>query len=354
MAALAAEFGLAHSRGLTTVTISAAPSDPRVSVLIPAFNAAPFIEATITSVLQQTFTDFEVLVIDDGSNDDTAAAVQRATARDSRVRLMVQDNVGLSATRNRGVAASRGALIAFLDHDDVWHPDKLSLQVALMDARPGVGVVSCYSALIDRHHRCLGWRFGGDANGNVYHEMLEWDIVSGGSVALVRRDALDAVGPFDDTLRIREDWDMWIRLARRELYATVPRVLVGYTRAGENSSRDYARMTEEGTRVLDKVLHGDPGFLPRYRFCQARDYLSTASFCAVDGNVTLAWTYLWRSVTCSPAPVLSSPRRLAFVGVLALRTLLPKALFTPLFSALNRLTFALEPGRPFPPSVVTR
>ncbi len=351
MAALAPQLELAHPRGLPTVTTSA-PSAPRVSVLIPAFNAAPFIEATINSVLQQTFSDFEILVIDDGSNDDTAGAVKRAIARDSRVRLMVQENLGLSATRNRGMAVSRGALIAFLDHDDVWHPNKLSLQVALMDARPGVGVVSCYSALIDRQHQCLGWRFGGDANGNVYDEMLEWDIVSGGSVAIVRRAALDAVGPFDETLRIREDWDMWIRLARWGPYATVPRVLVGYTRAGENASRDYERMTEEGTRVLDKALHEDPRFLPRYRFCQARDYLSTASFCAVDGCVTLAWTYVWRSLACSPAPVLSSPRRLAFVGVLALRTLLPKALFTPLFSALNRWAFDLEPGQPFPPSVV--
>ena len=100
------------------------------------------------------------------------------------------------------------------------------------------------------------------------------------------------------------------------------------------------------------MLHDDPGFLPRYRFCQARDYVSTASFCAVDGHVRLAWRYVWRSLACSPRPVLSSPRRLAFIGVLALRTLLPRVLFTPLFSALNRRIFDLEPGRPFP-SVVT-
>jgi glycosyltransferase involved in cell wall biosynthesis len=321
---------------------------PRVSVLIAAFNAAPFIEATLESALGQTFGDLEVLVIDDGSRDDTAGAVRRLAASDPRLRLIVQDNRGLSATRNRGVAEAAGSLIAFLDHDDLWHPEKLALQVATLDAQPRTAVVSCYSALIDAEHRCLGWRFGGDANGDVYAEMLVWDVVSGGSVTLVRREALEAVGPFDETLRIREDWDMWIRLARRYEFATVPRVLVGYTRSAASSSRDYERLAEEGIRVLDKARRDDPGFDDaRYRFCLARDLFATASFCAVDGHTALAWRYLGRSLALTPAPVLRSPRRVALVGMLALRTLLPAVAFRTVLAAVNRLSFQLEPGRPF-------
>ena len=323
-------------------------SVPRVSVLIAAYDAAAFLHPTLASVLGQTFADFEVLVIDDGSHDDTAAVVRRAAAHDPRVRLIVQENRGLSATRNRGVREARGALIAFLDHDDLWHPEKLAAQVALLDAEPTTAVVSCYSALIDSEQRCLGWRFGGEANGDVYREMLVWDTVSGGSVVLVRREALEAAGPFDESLAIREDWDMWIRLARCHRFATVPRVLVGYTRSPGSSSRDYERLAEEGVRVLAKVRRDDPDFdEARHRYCLARDLFATASFCAVDGHTRLAWRYLARSLALTPAPILRSPRRWALLGVLALRTLLPAAAFRIAFGWLNRLSFQLEPGRPF-------
>ncbi len=323
-------------------------STPRVSVLVAAYNAAPFLQPTLDSVLRQTFADFELLVIDDGSRDDTAAVVQRAMAADPRVRLIVQENQGLSATRNHGIRAARGTAIAFMDHDDLWHPEKLVAQVALLDADPETAVVSCYSALLDEEHCCLGWRFGGAADGDVYAEMLEWDVVSGGSVALVRRAALAAAGPFDESLAIREDWDMWIRLARHHRFATVPRVLVGYTRKAGNASRDYERMAEEGVRVLAKARRDDPGFSgDRYLFCLARDLFATASFCAVDGSTALAWRYLGRSLALTPAPILGSPRRLALVGVLGLRTVLSDVTFRTALGWLNRWSFQLEPGRPF-------
>ena len=319
-----------------------------MSVLIAAYDAEAFLAATLASALGQTFTDLEVVVIDDGSHDGTASVVRRAAADDPRVRLIQQANRGLSATRNRGVVESRGDLVAFLDHDDLWHPEKLALQVALLDAHPEAIVASCYSAVIDAAHRCLGWRFGGDANGDVYAEMLVWDIVSGGSVALVRRDALLAVGPFDETLHIREDWDMWIRLARRGPFVTVPRVLVGYTRSPASSSRDYRRLADEGERVLAKVARDDPTVdARRLRFCRARDLFATASFCAVDGRVGLAWRYLVQSLAVTPAPLLGAPRRWAFVGILALQSVLPRAAFRAVFGILNRLTFQLEPGHPF-------
>ena len=241
---------------------TASSRSPRVSVVTAAYNAAAFIEDTLASALGQSLTDLELIVIDDGSKDDTAEVVRRIGAKDPRVRLLEQQNRGLAATRNRGLLESRGEMVAFLDHDDLWHREKLALQVALLDERPAAGVASCYSALIDQDHNCIGWRYGGNADGDVYREMLEWDMVSGGSVALIRRTAIEAVGCFDETLPMRSDWDMWIRLARRYPFVTVPRALVGYTRSPFSSSRGYERMAEAGSRVLEKAQRDDPAFDP--------------------------------------------------------------------------------------------
>jgi glycosyltransferase involved in cell wall biosynthesis len=250
--------------------------------------------------------------------------------------------------RNRGVRESRGELIALLDHDDLWHPDKLALQVSVCDQHPEVAVVSCYSALIDEHHDCTGWRYGGNADGDVYAEMLEWDMVSGGSVALMRRAAITAVGPFDESLPMRSDWDMWIRLARHYPFATVPCVLVGYTRSPYSSTRGYERMVEAGTRVLENAVRDDPELRGRrQRFCAARDLFAVACVCTIDGEVGLAWRYLARSLAVSPLPVLRRPRRWALVAMLALQTLLPGRAYRAVLGALNRLSFELPPGRPF-------
>jgi hypothetical protein len=222
------------------------------------------------------------------------------------------------------------------------------MQVALLDLHPGAGVVTCYSAVIDEHGACLGWRLGGHAAANVYSRMLEWDMVSGGSVAMVRRGALLITGPFDDKLRFREDWDMWIRLARQVSFVTVPRALVGYTRRPRNSSREYEQMAREGALVIKKVQVDDPTIdAARLRFYAARDLFAIACFCAMDENHELAWGYLARSWSITPAPVLRSPRRWAFVAVLVLQSILPKPAYRLVFGLLGRVSFQLQRGRPF-------
>ena len=318
---------------------------PRVSVVVPAWNAERFIEATLATALKQAFRDIEVMVIDDGSKDQTAAVVRRVMAADSRVRLIEQSNTGLAGARNRGIRESRGDLIAFLDHDDLWHPDKLALQVALLDAHPLAGLASCYSAVIDEDHRCLGWRFGGSANGNVYRDVLVWDMISGGSVALVRRAAFDAVGQFDESLPMRSDWDMWIRIARRFHFATVPRTLVGYTRSKLGLSRGYDRMAEAGRCVLEKASREDPAFNGhRLRFCRARDLFAVACVCTIDGEIPRAWNYLRQCIALTPLPVLTSRRRCALVVMLMLRTVLPASMFRSVLGAVNVVSFKLQPG----------
>ena len=262
LASLEAEFAVARARDGKDVSVSANERPPRVTIVTAAYNAERFLSATIDSVRAQTFGDFEYIIIDDGSRDGTADVVRRHMDEDPRVRLVQQSNRGLAATRNAGIRAAHGELIAFLDHDDFWRPEKLALQIAALDANPKADVASCYSAVIGSDGAQLGWQFGGNANGDVYWEMLEWDMVSGGSVPLCRRAAFDRVGFFDESLPMRSDWDMWIRLARHGRYVTAQRVLVGYMRSPTSASRQYERFAAAGQSVLAKAAREDSRFSP--------------------------------------------------------------------------------------------
>ncbi|MEO6025408.1 MAG: glycosyltransferase [Candidatus Binatia bacterium] len=321
---------------------------PRVTVVTAAYNAEAFLAATLLRVRTQTFADFEHLVFDDGSRDGTADVVRRLMADDPRLRLIGQTNRGLAATRNEGIRAARGEFVAFLDHDDAWHPEKLSSQVAALDAHPEAGVASCYSAVIAPDGTQLGWRLGGDANGDVYWQMLEWDAVSGGSVPLCRRTTLERAGFFDETLPMRSDWDMWIRLAHLAPFVTVPRTLVGYARSPASASRQYARFAAAGVAILDRAARADARITPGFhRFCRARDTFAVACVCAIDDQLGLAWRYLGQSLATTPLAVLRAPRRWAMVAVLVLKTMLPAPVFARVFGLLSRWRFGLRTDRAF-------
>lgn len=127
---------------------------PKVSVIIPAYNSITYLPATLDSVLRQTFADFEVFIVDDGSSDNTAA--WGSQIQDRRVQLMTQANQGTCAARNTGIALAQGEYIAFLDADDLWHPTKLAKQVRYLDEHPEVGLVYTWTALIDPEGRPTG------------------------------------------------------------------------------------------------------------------------------------------------------------------------------------------------------
>ena len=320
-----------------------------MSVVIPAFQSETRIGRTLARLKQQTFTDFEVVVVNDGSTDGTARVIEHAMAEDSRIRVIEQSNCGLARARNRGVEASRGDMIAFLDDDDLWHPKKLALQVDRFGAGTAPAVVTCYSALVDIDGNLLGWRFGGRTEGDVYRELLEWDMVSGGSVALVSRGAIESCGGFDETLTPREDWDLWIRIARRHSFACVPRTLVGYTRRPASMSRSYDGMLAGGGRVLDKAKRADASITdPDRQAYLAREMFGAACLCLVDSEHDLAWRYLTGALRNGPGMILSRPRRWGVITMLALASTLPRAIYRngPL-TAMSRVAFGLTPGRPF-------
>jgi glycosyltransferase involved in cell wall biosynthesis len=229
---------------------------PKVTVVIPAYNAMTYLSKTLDSVLQQTCTDFEVLIVNDGSTDEIAAWFM--TVKDDRVRLISQANQGLPGARNTGIMEAKGAYIAFLDADDLWAPTKLEKQVQCLDAKPEVGLVYAWTLLIDRHGNSTGTVTAAQVEGNVWEKLLLGDVVGSGSNAMVRRSCFDRVGLFDPELTSIEDCDMWVRIAADYPFALIKEVLVYYRQHPASMSRDYDKMAHNSRLKIEKKFDRVP------------------------------------------------------------------------------------------------
>jgi glycosyltransferase involved in cell wall biosynthesis len=229
---------------------------PRVTAVIPTYNAAPFIRRTVESVLAQSYKDFELIVVDDGSSDATAGIV---AGFGDRVRLIIQPNRGVSAARNRAIAEARGDLIAFLDHDDIWYPEKLEQQVHLMDTRPEVGLVYANANFIDESDRRM-WTYLARPRlhrGTVLGPLF-LDCFVPLLTVVVRAKLLADIGPFVTRWSIAEDYDLFLRAAEHSELDYVDQVLAGYRIHRGNLSRDFSRRLREEQEVLRACLIRNP------------------------------------------------------------------------------------------------
>ena len=195
---------------------------PRVSVIVPTFNRAGPLAEAIDSVLAQEDVAFELIVVDDGSTDATAAVL---SGYGDRLTVIRQPNRGVSAARNRGVAASRGDLLAFLDSDDLWQPGKLQAQVAFMDAHPSIAICQTEEIWIRNGRRVNPGRRHRKAAGMIFSRSLELCLVSPSAV-MMRRALFDATGGFDEHLPACEDYDLWLRIGCRNPIGLVDAPLV--------------------------------------------------------------------------------------------------------------------------------
>ncbi len=224
---------------------SPAGSEPLVSIVIPAFNAADTLAETLASAAAQSHPATEIIIVDDGSTDSTARIAADFCARHPHARLISQDNRGVAAARNRGIAEAKGEYVAPLDADDLWHPDRIARQVAV--AGPEDGFVYCWSRDIDEAG--LVWRDGPRPRhtGRLFLRMLADNFVGNGSALLVRRAAAEAVGGYDESLRAQgrqgcEDILFQLRLAERYPGAVAPSYLVGYRQRAAAMSADPKAM----------------------------------------------------------------------------------------------------------------
>jgi glycosyltransferase involved in cell wall biosynthesis len=216
--------------------------DPRlVSVVIPAWNAAPCLPRAIDSVLAQTWARREIIVVDDGSTDESPALL---AGYGGQLRVLSQANAGPSSARNRGLREARGQYVAFLDADDHWLPEKLERQVALLDAHPEIGFCSTATRVIDaRGEPVRDWPCSDAPEPLLETLFLRSAAVSGStSGVLARRELLLEAGGFDERLRGFEDPDLWIRLAARTAYACIPEVLTVVVRTPDSVSGNLSAM----------------------------------------------------------------------------------------------------------------
>ena len=211
-------------------------SRPKVSVLIPAFNAEEFIGEAIYSVLKQDFQDFELIVINDGSDDNTAKIVLGIS--DNRIRLINQANVGHCCARNRGIKESIGEYIAFLDADDVWSPYKLGKQVSLLDEKSEYGMIYSRGKVINAQGDYLRPFAVPGFEGYILDKLLFNASLIHSSSVIIRKKIIDVLGAFDEKLRSYEDWDLWLRVAVRYHIGFInePLFLLRVTKSG-NSAR---------------------------------------------------------------------------------------------------------------------
>jgi glycosyltransferase involved in cell wall biosynthesis len=245
---------------------------PAVSILTPAYDVARFVGAAVDSVLAQDFPDWEMIVVDDGSRDGTAAVV--AERRDPRIRLIAQENAGVSAARSRAMAEARGEAILFLDADDWLAPDALTrLLAALARAPEAVGAYGGYAVMAEDARpddAPLRRKAGPFPSGDLLETLLVENLFANGGQVLLRREAVRQAGPFLPQLRYGEDWEYWIRLSLQGPWAVAPGAApILYLRQRAGSA--YHRMARDPAAFAPAMLAiwGNPALearLGRSRF----------------------------------------------------------------------------------------
>lgn len=244
----------------------------KVSVVIPVYNARDVIGETIESVLAQTWTDREIVVVDDGSSDGSGDIVR---SFGERVRYVRQENGGVARARNRGIAESTGEYVALLDHDDLWHPTKLDRQVTVLDRRPEVGMVITDVAHIDRYGKPMGIIGAGYNPSETFARLFVRGFVPTPSAAMIRRSVLETVGGFDERFHSAglDDHELWTRIAARYEIANIAEPLT-YHRNRDIKPADVA--LAHRPLLIETLLArvGDDPVKRRYLLREQASYLA--------------------------------------------------------------------------------
>lgn len=276
-------------------------TSPLVSIVIPAYRRADFLNQAIDSVLTQTLADYELIVVDDCSGEEIVR--QYRLPPGARLIVRAENSGRASVPRNDGLRAARGRYVAFMDMDDIWAPEKLAEQAAVLEAHPEVGLTFCHYTIVDealrpRKRQPRPTRLGRD----ILRQLLAANVIHTPSQVLIRRSVLEEVGGFDDAIFCSADWDLWTRLARVTAFHADARPLMLYRCSAGQQSRNKLRMYQGAImareKALDWVARERPDLLPvlrrrlAYLYCRyARWQLrSGEALSAVSRSLSIART----------------------------------------------------------------
>jgi glycosyltransferase involved in cell wall biosynthesis len=269
---------------------------PLVSVIIPLYNYEKYIENALKSVLSQSLTDYEVVVVDDGSTDNSPRILGRYN---NQINIIRQENRGLSAARNKGIMCSAGEYIAFLDADDVWLRDKLQKQIEVLRRSPDLGMVGCGYHIIDSEGNVVK-----EVEGFTFENSLEllekWKIhnvpCGSGSGMIVRRGCFDSVGLFDESLESAEDRDMWFRIGKLFNAYIIKEPLVQIRSHANNMHKNISRMKNNQKTFIKKNLGEEKWVIKRKAYGYvyldaAHEYYALSNRCAAFANAMASICY---------------------------------------------------------------
>lgn len=313
---------------------------PLISVIIPAFNVEKTIKLTIESVLQQTLSDFELILINPDSTDSTLDIVQEI--KDPRLKVLTFTKANVAVNRNRGLAHAAGTYCTFLDGDDLWTPDKLEAQCKALQENPLAAVAYSWTDAIDEKGQFLRPCSHSNWKGDVYSKLLLDDFVGSGSNAMVRSAAFTNVGVFNEHLSNAQDTDMWVRLAAQYHFVVVPKVQILYRISSYSMSSNLLGLEASNLRVAEQAFASAPQtlqHLKRYRIANLYKYLSYKALSMPPGqqDSLQAARFLWLAVRTDRS-LLVKPVIYKALLKLAVMTLLPLNIAKALLNKFKRLS----------------
>ena len=243
----------------------------KVSIVICSFNRADFLPRALDSVLKQTYDNFEVIIIDDGSTDNTEEVAQKYLARDERIKYFRNSaNLGIARSRNKGVVLSQGEYIAMLDSDDYWlSPEKLQKQVVFLDTNSKVGIVGTGIVLVDENDREIKQDIYETEDKNIRARILAKNQFAQSSV-LFRKKAFNQAGNYDESLNVCEDLALWLALGLKYEFANLAEALVAYLIHSGGISKSRKK---EIASTTDKIISQYKKNYPHYSRAKFKSFL---------------------------------------------------------------------------------
>lgn len=287
---------------------------PRISVLLPTYNRANYLAETISSVLAQTFDDFELVIVDDGSTDSTRALVESYT--DPRIRYIYRSNRGVSAALNTAWRAAQGEYVAMIGSDDVWLPGQIETLLRLIAPNPSLGLVYARAQAMNVQGELQPQILGSDMKfpNDPLASLLYGDCICG-LACLIRRSILEQVGGFDESLIANEDWDLWIRMAEITRFAYHNEILARYrmhaTSLTGKRSVHYRRVVLDRVRLIQDY-YARPNLSASARSVQSlalrNVYMNVGIRFLAIGAVREAVPFLWRAIRAHGNPIRAAAR----------------------------------------------